>query len=404
MTQLTPNPKISIWQSKSFVAIFIASIFVSFGGKVYELALPLIIYDISQSAAAMSNMRAAEFLPNLCLAFCIGVIVDHVNRRLWAQGMLVIQVLLLAGLFLALHFEDLSLVAFYCIGFSLRACNYGYQCAKMGLINENIAKHLLTSATAKITSLNATFDVLGPAVTGLILLLGTLKFGVLLPAVLYFLASVSLFLLPTQLHQPVPLDNFWGSLKEGWQVLRANRPLWEITLFVIALNCTVSVVEILFLFHLRANYDLSLADLGWMFSIIGVGAILGSFIVERVRRAIGLGRVILWTIATEALAYLGLAASADIAILLALMFIVSLASVMQNVCVWSFRQESTATAYIGRVSGITGSLFKLGMPIALIAAGVAGDSFGVGQVFIVCGFVNLLLVILFFRTEAVKQG
>jgi hypothetical protein len=43
----------------------------------------------------------------------------------------------------------------------------------------------------------------------------------------------------------------------------------------------------------------------------------------------------------------------------------SFGSVIGNVCVWGYRQESTDSQYIGRVPGLTGSIFKLLMPASL---------------------------------------
>jgi hypothetical protein len=61
-----------------------------------------------------------------------------------------------------------------------------------------------------------------------------------------------------------------------------------------------------------------------------------------------------------------------------------------NVCVWSYRQESTSLALIGRVSGITGSLFKLLMPLTLWLSGALAGSWPLTQLLLAAAGLSLL--------------
>ncbi|WP_289141645.1 hypothetical protein [uncultured Brevibacillus sp.] len=70
------HAKQSIWRNRPFLILFFTSAFLACGAKVYELALPLILYDMTQSPVTMTTMKSIEFLPNLLLAMFIGVLVD----------------------------------------------------------------------------------------------------------------------------------------------------------------------------------------------------------------------------------------------------------------------------------------------------------------------------------------
>jgi hypothetical protein len=59
--------------------------------------MPLILYELTQSAAAMTAMRAVELLPNLLLAMFIGVWVDRIDRGLWARLAITGMVLLMGA-------------------------------------------------------------------------------------------------------------------------------------------------------------------------------------------------------------------------------------------------------------------------------------------------------------------
>ncbi len=83
-TKVLSSSKIgTVWKNKNFLILFFAGAILSLGNRVYELALPLILYELTHSSVAMSTMRAIEFLPNLFLAMFIGVLVDRANKKVW---------------------------------------------------------------------------------------------------------------------------------------------------------------------------------------------------------------------------------------------------------------------------------------------------------------------------------
>lgn len=75
------QPEISIWRSPAFMILLGAGAVMALGNKIYELALPLILYDLTKSSVVMSTMRGIEYLPNLLLAMFIGVLVDRVHKK-----------------------------------------------------------------------------------------------------------------------------------------------------------------------------------------------------------------------------------------------------------------------------------------------------------------------------------
>ena len=57
--------------------------------------------------------------------------------------------------------------------------------------------------------------------------------------------------------------------------------------------------------------------------------------------------------------------------------------------VGSYRQESTAAEHMGRVAGLTGAIFKIGMPPIIVLAGVLADAGSIGAVFALAAAINV---------------
>jgi predicted MFS family arabinose efflux permease len=169
--------------------------------------------------------------------------------------------------------------------------------------------------------------------------------------------------------RPVASGAFWPAFREGWRVLRANRPLWHVAWVIVATNGSAGVVEVLFLFRARDQLQLSPALLGAMVALAAGGGIAAGLLSGKMRRNLGLGRLLSAAMAFEAVSIAVLATGRSAAVLIAGLALNGFAQVAGNVCVWGYRQESTASEHIGRISGMTGSLFKLGMPLALVVSG-----------------------------------
>ncbi|KOO10182.1 MFS transporter, partial [Vibrio xuii] len=73
-----------------------------------------------------------------------------------------------------------------------------------------------------------------------------------------------------------------------------------------------------------------------------------------------------------------------------------------SICIWSYRQEAFSEAHLGRVAGITGSLFKLLMPFGLAGSGYITSAFGVEPLFVLC-FVFQLAAALWLAATNVRK-
>src|SRR5690606_30746516 len=102
------------------------SFLVNVSMVTFSFILPIILYEYTKSAMAMSTMRLMDFLPNVLLGMLIGVFVDRMNRRLtliWGNA---IRACLSLILTLLLTSNDFSLWSIYLLGFLI--ASFGYMC------------------------------------------------------------------------------------------------------------------------------------------------------------------------------------------------------------------------------------------------------------------------------------
>lgn len=205
-----------LWQQPVFVGLFASTLFLALGSQIYQLALPLILYELTHSLNAMSQLRAVEFLPNLLLAVFIGVWVDRVCRRRWAQRSLLAMALLLgvAGILLAQGWLPVWL--FYPLAFVMMLCNYITAICRFGLVKHSVPQPLLIPATSYLNTLFNLFAVTGPMLSGLLIAFASLAWGMWLPALLFVLSSLALLRVPAMPPQATSVRHFGAELAAGW--------------------------------------------------------------------------------------------------------------------------------------------------------------------------------------------
>ncbi|HEV2557442.1 MAG TPA: MFS transporter [Microvirga sp.] len=383
-----------IWRERPFWTLFIPAIGVGLEQQILLIALPLLVYQASASALEMNLVRGLGLLPNLLLAFIIGALVDQANKRRWLLSTLAVQAGCLVALALAFGENLTHLGVVYPLVFALSTAVYAYHNVQTVAMKLALRPEQLGPATAALSSVGQAFQMLGPALAGLLLMLPSP------PASLWVAAAVALVSLAAALRLTLPRQEIasGGSLRvrvvEGWRALRANRPLWLFTLVVIVTNAADGMFAISMLQQAQAA-GLTGAQIGLMFSVAGGLGLLGGLLAPGLRARLTMGGVCLLGMAGSTACYAAVAFTSHPLWLTAILATEAFFTMIYNVMIWTLRQETTPAAVIGRVTGLTGSLFKLAMPLAIVGAGVLADGADLAAVFVVSAALNGAMLVAF---------
>ena len=121
---------------------------------------------------------------------------------------------------------------------------------------------------------------------------------------------------------------------------------------------------------------------------------MGSYATPYLRRAIGTWLTFALPIALTGIVYIAMSLTSGVEIFCLFAFFEGLISAIMVVSVWALRQETTESHLIGRVVGITGSLFKVGMPVMIIFGGMYAEAQSASSVFLLIGFLNISVFVL----------
>ncbi len=349
--------------------------------SMLSFALPLLALEISGTGTGLALIKGAGFIPNILFAIFVGVINDRMRK---ATGFRLYTLLLAAScailwaMMLADRINISSLVIFVIF---LNAVGYALGNLQFTLLRLTVPDDRLSDATALNSAINATITTIGPAVGGFTLLtLGSTGLVGIVTLILLANAVAAFTVNPDEtLPPPSP---FWPSLREGFAVFAKNRELVMMTIAVILTNAAAGAFIVGLLLKLKTQLGVNDFETGLVVAAAGVGSVIAATYAPRIRRHIGYRAAFFWPIWLLALLSLSTAAAPTLLILFIISFIEGAVSIFYDIGIWSYRQESTAAAHMGRVAGITGAIFKLGMPPVIFLAGWLADADALTSVFL----------------------
>jgi len=389
----------SLWSNKNFLLIWFGSIISSFGSQMYTIAIPLLIYQISQSALAMSTMRAIEFFPNILIGMLAGVLVDRFSRKKMMQWMSFIQFASVFGMVTLLWTDQIEIWHLYILGFILSSAGYTFGNAHHSVIPQVVTKEQLTSANAKLSFVGTLIQTVGPGLAGTFLVL----FSFTSTLSIYLVCLFILFLCVYQVQVPIHIEkkqgktSIWQDMKEGIQALLVNKTLLTPTITVLFINFASSLVIGVLTFYTIDKLGATEAQIGLMFSISAIGGLIGATLVSRIRKKYGRGNIFTFCLLIDVIGigYLVIAPTWwAIGIALAVR---AFSTTLSNIVYFTIRQEFTPNHLLGRVAGTSSMLMKLTLPFGLFISGLWAEWLPIPILFAISSGIFFILFIRLYR-------
>lgn len=391
---------LKVWSNKNYLLLFITAVFVTFSGKVYELAVPLIVYNLTKSSVSMGTLTAIEYLPNMLLAVFIGAIIDRVlDKKMFMVFSVLFQSILLFLLYQYLKSSYFEMSLLYVIIFILMTLNYCYYNIRFGIVKFTLPPSLYGPATANFTFVTQLVSVLGPAIAGFILLLSDINNSLLITSgCLFITAIVCMFLDSTkdeEVKRDFHLKSLFIDIKEAWNVFKGLKGLWVLTWVVVFSNAAFGMFSAMLIYFAKESLSLDNSKIGILLSFMGMGGVLGSLIFNVLNQRVGVGNTISLSVLFTGIAYCGVALVTNYYLVCLFLLVIGIFTTTFSISVHTYRQEVTPSRFIGRIVGITGSLFKIAMPFFIYSSGWITELFNVSLAFMISGLMMLVLFLVF---------
>jgi MFS family permease len=388
-------------RQRNFCLLWFAGLISFIGNWTLIIALPVFIYELTESALAVSLMLICSTIPSITMSSIAGVFVDRWERR---RTMVITNLLLgLVLLILMLVRSSEHLILIYIVVFLKSVIGQFFGPAENAMLPLLVGEEHLVAANALNALNNNLARLIGPAVGGLVMSVAGLQGVVLFDVITYLLAAFLIMLITVTSHPQrdqtlsLPASGWLSNLRHEWvegMHLAKDSSMLRLLFVVSAITAIgegiFGVLLVPFVSNILKGEAL---QMGWLMSAQAVGGILGGVVIARISgkvislRALALYCTVFGIIDLVIFNYSRWFPGIEIA--LALFIIVGVPAVGVGAGFNALLQSGVEDRYRGRIFGTLEMVISLFSLLGMIAAGTLSDHLGIVTVINVqgCGYI-----------------
>jgi predicted MFS family arabinose efflux permease len=385
----------ALFHNRDYMLLWTGQVVSTLGSSASYVVYPLLILAMTDSPAAAGIAAALANLPYLIFSLPAGALIDRWDRKRVMINCDIGRALTVASIAIALWLDVLTVWQLYIAAFVEGTFFVFFNIAEVAALPRVVAKEQLPQASAQNEAAFAAAQIVGPSV-------GTLLYQTLgraapfvADAISYVASVVSLRLIrtPFRAAPTAAKSNLRGEIAEGLRWLW-RQPLIRYMAFLTGSINLVNAGTGLIVIVLAQNLGARPVDIGLIFSIGGIGGILGSLVGGQVQKRFTFGQAIIALMWIEALLFPVYAMVPQYLLLGVVFALLYFIGPIYNVVQFSYRLALIPDALQGRVNS-TFRLLAFGMmPIGAALSGFLIERTGVIAAVVVFSLWYVILAIM----------
>ncbi|MCG3087207.1 MFS transporter [Sporosarcina cyprini] len=381
--------------------------------SIFIISIMWYIYEITQSPLSSALFMVVNSLTSIVIAPFIGVLVDRREPKTSMQiGYIVMVSIGVALALLYLFWLDGIAFSIYVMLIVHNTCMFFIGPAKNKLLPRIVGVQRIVKVNGYISSTSQTADLIGQGISGFLIALIGFVGVMLFHSGVYIIASILLIFvinisLPKEEEEDIEGDaetpktkSMLLELKEGWSILKGNKPILKLTLLASLMNAT-TIAGSLVVVLVSDYYGGTAIEFGLFGAFAAVGGILIGLVANKVSSFAKPGTVMFLMLSIAGFAFLGMGITKALYMGILLYVIMSMLMTIYGILYSALLIVLVEDKFRGRVFTLNGAISSLLMPAFAIAGGIiAEQGFPVNQLFIGAGaWVVLLSLFLLFDKD-----
>lgn len=387
------------FRSRNYTLFFSGQSLSLIGTWMQRTGVSWVIYTLTHSTLMLGLTIFASQFPSFLLSLFGGIVSDRYNRYkilLITQTASMIQAVLLAILTLANHYVVWEILA---LSVMLGVINAFDVPARQPLVHELVNdKADLPNALALNSSMNNLARLLGPALSGLVLL----KFGAgicfLLNAMSFVAVIISLLLMKLPVYKPAPVKKKASSeLAEGFAYLKRTPAIGMIILLLTLVSLLVGPYDTLLPVYAKVIFKGDASTFGYINSFIGVGALGGTFFLASVKPGGDLKMILLISMIILGISLMLFSHMRyfPLAMLFAVLSGFGMMS-LGTICITILQVEADVNMRGRVISFAAMAMFGM-LPLGSVLVGVVSQKIGAPDTMLCQGIIALVIAAIFYK-------
>ncbi|WP_342601042.1 MFS transporter [Psychrobacillus sp. FSL H8-0483] len=390
---------------KNFRRLYAAQVISDFGNWIdFTALLVLIAYKWELGSTALAFFYISIGLPYVLIGPFVGVLVDRMNwRNVMIFSDLLRAVIVCSFIWTPNIYILLSLV------FLRGVLNAFFNSSRQVTFRLIVPESLLLQANSLSQLSIYTSKVLGPAISGLLLLVMQPSGAFIINAITYIVSAILIYSLPLNLNNEQQSNKLKESKKQKnakGQFFREFQEglnfIFSIRILFVMIGFNAAAFFVIFLFNslgplLAKTVGLNETVFGFLISAVGLGSIVGSLLIGQWGKNVNHLLLICFAAMVTGsliivLSFGGFGILPNVPILwISIWFLIGIGVSSFSVTYGYILQSRTPSNYLGRVSSTGEAMINVSMVVAPLVGTVLTKFIGVGGVFLIAGILMILL-------------
>jgi MFS family permease len=375
----------TILRQRNFALIWAAQLISALGDWVLYIALPIHVYQLTNSALATGAMFAALTIPNLLFGSLAGVFVDRWNRKRTMILADLLRVCVLLGLVAVRSAEWVWLV--YVIGFIETSISQFFGAARSALVPQLVKEDDLLAANSLSSIGENTIRLIGPILGGAMFALLGMDSVIALDIASYLLSALLLSWIVVappagqpQTTTPPPsipgARGLWRDWLESLRLVTRKRIIGVILLVQAVALIAPGILNVLLMIFVKQELHGGALEFGWIMSAQGIGGIVGGLVIGYFNERISPTRLIALSLWFMGICLLITFNIPSLPLALVLVAAMGMGMLGWLPPIYTLLQIHVDDQYRGRVFGISGNIQSLMLLLGMGIASLFGDAIG----------------------------
>jgi MFS family permease len=377
-----------LWRHPDFLKLWSAETISQFGTQVSFLAIPLVaVLILNASPFEVALLGTIEFLPFILFTLPAGVWVDRLRRR----PILIIgdlgRAVSLLSIPIAYELHALTIYQLYAVGFINGTLTVFFDVAWQAYLPSLVERDQIVEGNAKLQISFSGAQVGGPGIAGVLIDRISAPLAIIADALSFIGSALFVFAIrkheapsrPAQAAASKPHTSMRVEVMEGLRYVLGHPLIRPIAACTSSANLFGNIGGAIFIVYIVRELGLQPAEIGLIFALGNIGALLGAVLSSRIPKWIGTGPTIVGAIAIGAVGavLVPLAPKSGPApFLIASGALAGFGSVVYNVSQVSLRQAITPDRMQGRLNATMRFIVWGTMPIGSLVGGVLATTIG----------------------------
>ena len=357
----------------------------------YDLAMPLLMLQLTGSATMMSLMFAMGFLTELLIAVLGGAVTDRLQRRTLLIAITCAEACIFAAAGFVVVNGNMYPVLLIAVAAVVDLLVRLYLIADVVALPDLVDRNTLPHANGILHAATSASTAIAPALAGVII--GSLGVGILMviSALLFVLLAAALRRITWPTREKSPSPSIIAMAKRGFTHIWSVPLLRQLIFWRGLLDSALTASFLFFVFYMRETLGLPTWQIGVASSFLAVGGILGGLVFSRVASYPASGIILSVAAASIALCIALVTYVSTWWALSVLFALITLCLAFISRIIQTYFQLAVPREILGRVVATSQVITTALGPLIVITCGIVAEAGGVREIYLASAAVFAVL-------------